>query len=72
MHHLSQEENQRRKGKETVIISKTIETEQGTVTFQGELDQEELDYVLTLGLNLLLQQGAINATVVHAPPENIQ
>lgn len=55
-----------------MIISKTIETDDGTVTFQGELDQEELDYVLTLGLNLLLQQGAINATVVHAPPENIQ
>lgn len=40
-------------------VRKTIETEQGTVKFEGQLTQEELDFVLTVGLNELLQQGAL-------------
>lgn len=40
-------------------ISKTLETPDGTVEFSGEINQEELDFILTVGLNYLMQQGAI-------------
>ncbi len=40
-------------------VSKAIETPEGTVVFEGELDSEEVDFVLRLGLNFLLQQGAL-------------
>lgn len=40
-------------------ISKSLKTPHGTVVFQGELNQEELDLVLQVGLNALLEQGVI-------------
>jgi hypothetical protein len=40
-------------------INNTFKTPQGTVTFQGELSQEEADYVIQMGLNYLLSQGAL-------------
>lgn len=40
-------------------IRKTIKTPQGTVMFEGELSQEELDFVITVGLNELFQNGAL-------------
>ena len=40
-------------------VRKALKTDQGTVLFQGELTDEEFDFVLTVGLNELLQQGAI-------------
>ncbi len=43
-------------------ISKAIETPQGTVKFEGELEQKELDFVLKIGLNVLLTNGAIPFT----------
>lgn len=42
-----------------IKISKTIETEDGKVEFQGEVNQDELDLIITVGLNYLFQQGAI-------------
>ena len=45
-----------------MLINKSIETENGTVKFQGELEQEELDFILKIGLNTLLQMGAIPIT----------
>lgn len=40
-------------------VNKAIETDDGTVLFQGELGPEELDLILSIGLNHLLRQGAI-------------
>lgn len=40
-------------------VNKTIETPQGTVVFEGELEEKELDLVLKVGLNFLLQMGAL-------------
>lgn len=40
-------------------IEKTIELPSGAVRFEGELDQKELDYVLTIGLSILFAQGAM-------------
>ena len=40
-------------------VRKTLETPEGSVTFEGDLTSEELDLVLGVGLNFLLQQGAI-------------
>lgn len=36
-----------------------VELPSGSVKFQGELEQYELDYVLTLGLTMLLLKGAM-------------
>lgn len=40
-------------------LSKSIEGPNGIVTFTGELTSEELDLILSVGLNYLLQQGAL-------------
>ena len=48
-----------------MLVNKSIETAQGTVKFEGELEQKELDYVLKIGLNYLLTRGAIPATIVQ-------
>jgi ABC-type proline/glycine betaine transport system ATPase subunit len=53
--------NKTRKGS-ILLINKTIETPQGTVKFEGELEAQELDLVLQIGLNYLLQQGALPFT----------
>lgn len=49
-----------------MLISKSIETEQGTVKFEGELEQNELDFILKIGLNTLLQMGSIPFTTKHS------
>lgn len=46
-----------------MLISKTIETPTGSVKFEGELEPKELDFVLQVGLNTLLAQGAIPFTI---------
>lgn len=60
----------------SVLINKTIETPQGTVKFDGELEEKELDLVIKIGLNYLLQQGALPFTtkegVEDADENNIQ
>ena len=45
-----------------MLVNKSIETPEGTVKFEGELEQNELDFVLKIGLNMLLTQGAIPFT----------
>jgi len=45
-----------------MLVNKSIETPQGTVKFEGELEQNELDFVLKIGLNTLLTAGAIPFT----------
>jgi hypothetical protein len=40
-------------------IKKLIETEQGAVEFSAELSGEELEVVITVGLNTLLRAGAL-------------
>ena len=66
--------NKTRKGNE-LLINKTIETEQGTVKFEGELEAQELDLVIQLGLNFLFQQGALPFTTegyIDGDEDNIQ
>jgi hypothetical protein len=52
-----------------MLVSKSIETEKGTVKFEGELEQNELDFVIKIGLNTLLQLGAIPFTTKHEDSE---
>lgn len=40
-------------------VSKTFETANGTVKFEGELEQAEADMVIKIGLSVLLQTGAL-------------
>ncbi len=49
-----------------MLVNKSIETPQGTVKFEGELEQKELDFVLKIGLNTLLAAGAIPFTTKDA------
>ena len=41
-------------------IDKKIETPIGTVVFQGELTEQELDHVIELGLLVLMSRGGID------------
>lgn len=55
-----------------MLVNKSVETPQGTVKFEGELEQQELDFILKVGLNFLLQNGAIpftSAQNVQEPTE---
>jgi hypothetical protein len=45
-------------------ISKSIETPEGTVKFEGEIEGVELDLVLQFGLLSLMRQGAIKAVIL--------
>lgn len=73
MFDMSFEENKRRK---RMLINKTLETKEGTVRFEGELEEKELDLVIQIGLNYLLQQGALPFSfadgVEDADEDNIQ
>lgn len=40
-------------------VNKVIETADGTIKFEGELEQLEADLVIKIGLNYLLQNGAM-------------
>ena len=51
-----------------MLVSKSIETPTGTIKFEGELEQNELDFVLKIGLNTLLTAGAIPFTTKKAEP----
>lgn len=46
-------------------ISKTIQTPEGPVIFNGELSEAEADMVVGLGLNYLMQQGALPFKILH-------
>lgn len=43
-------------------INNTIETPNGGMTFQGELDGKELDYVVQTGLNFLMYNNLLPIT----------
>ena len=55
-----------------MLISKSIETPEGTVKFEGVLEQKELDFVLKLGLNLLLTQGALPFMMASKKEDTVQ
>ena len=44
-------------------VNKTIETEDGTVKFEGELTQAEADLVIKVGLSTLLGVGALSVSL---------
>ncbi|CAB4132890.1 hypothetical protein UFOVP249_57 [uncultured Caudovirales phage] len=46
-----------------MLVNKSVETPNGSVKFEGELEPKELDFVLQIGLNTLLAQGAIPFTI---------
>lgn len=52
-----------------IKVYQTIKTENGTVEFKGELSPEEADYVITMGLNYLLQQGVLPFQTVSEEDE---
>ena len=40
-------------------IKKVLKTKEGNVTFKGSLSPEEHEFVLAVGLNTLMENGAI-------------
>ena len=40
-------------------IKKVIKTSKGDFTFEGSLSQEELDIIVTVGIGVLLEKGAM-------------
>jgi hypothetical protein len=42
-----------------VQVSKLLKTSEGTVKFEGELTEEEHEFVVNIGLATLMEQGAI-------------
>lgn len=48
-----------------IEVNNSFKTPQGTVVFQGELSQEEADYVIQMGLNYLLQNGQLPYRVMQ-------
>lgn len=40
-------------------IKKVLKTKDGTVTFKGSLSPEEHEFILAVGLNTLMEHGAI-------------
>lgn len=40
-------------------VKKVLKTKNGTVKFEGELSESEHDFVLSVGLNTLLEAGAL-------------
>lgn len=44
-------------------IDQTIELPMGTIVFKGEVSDEELDYIIKLGLVSLYLRGGIETTV---------
>lgn len=45
-----------------MFVKNLLQTSEGTVTFEGELTEEEAQFVLTVGLNILMEQGAVPFT----------
>jgi hypothetical protein len=43
-------------------IKKSIKNKDGTVVFKGTLSPEEHDFVLSVGLNTLVEQGVLAMT----------
>jgi len=41
-----------------VQVKTVVKTDDGFVKFEGELTQAEADYVMGIGLNILMQRGA--------------
>jgi hypothetical protein len=40
-----------------MLVKKSVETPKGTVQFEGELSQQELDAVLQIGLSVIFMRG---------------
>lgn len=40
-------------------VKKVIKTSKGDYTFEGNLSQEELDIIMTVGIGVLLEKGAM-------------
>jgi hypothetical protein len=55
--------------KQRMNVSKTIETPQGTIKFEGELEEKEADLVIKIGLNVLMQAGTLKLLAVEDKPE---
>lgn len=50
----------------TMQIKKTIETPDGSVTFEGTLSPDELDVVIQTGLSYLFMKGALPIKAIDA------
>ena len=52
-------------------VTKAVETKEGGVTFSGELVKDELDLVISVGLNYLIKRGLLPLKVLHPEDTSI-
>ena len=45
-------------------IEKTIDLPTGTIRFEGEVTEEELDHIITMGLAFMYIRGDLQATLM--------
>lgn len=45
-------------------IKKILKTKKGTVVFKGEISDEEHEFILSVGLNTLMEHGALPFSTV--------
>ena len=50
-------------------VKKLIKTNDGVVSFEGEITDDEHSFLLGLGLNTLMEQGAIALTQIESDEE---
>ena len=60
---------QRKPKRKKVLVNKVLHTDQGTITFEGELTPQEVEFVIGVGLNHLLQMGALPFQMAEAEEE---
>jgi len=53
-------------------INKSLETPEGSIQFVGELEGQELDIVIQLGLLALTSRGFIKTVTAEVPPKGEQ
>jgi len=49
-------------------VNKAIQTKEGTIQFEGELEGAELDKVLEVGLTVLVQMGVLKPKTAPKSP----
>lgn len=52
-------------------ISQSIETKEGTLKFQGEVEGPELDLIIQLGLHALVLRGIVSPVTAPTSEENL-
>lgn len=54
-----------------MLVNKSIETPEGTIKFEGELETEELNLVIQIGLNWLFKRGMLPFVIAGEDDDSV-